>query len=165
MRTKPFEDRIVRALAWCREDADRRSISAASQKFDIPKSTLLRRSRGGKTAREAKEPQLLLTPGEEQGLADAVLGHADRGFPVRIRELKRCAFSILHTRNPNAKVLGRHWPDRFLARHPDIQVRWRQTMDRVRVKAADPESIQAFYELVHQIFSSRYIIDDTYIFL
>lgn len=148
-RTKiDVEAKLAEALRWRALDPNKNSFRQAAIKFGVPLTTLQRRHKGGKTRVEANVAAQLLLPAEERVLADAILAHADLGFPVRICQLRRWAFEILRARIPKATAVGKKWHERFLLRYPDIRVRWRQTMDRVRVKAADPESITAFFTLV-----------------
>jgi hypothetical protein len=150
------EPQILKALDWFRSAPPNlkppRTLRDAARKFNVSKSTLARRNAGGKSRNEAREAQFLLLPSEERVLEEAVLGHADRGFPVRIWQLERWALAIVQSRKPSITKLGCHWYKRFLERHPEVRLRWRQTMDRVRIKAADPASIEAFYELVCHLY-------------
>lgn len=144
------EQRIQQAIDWHSLDP-KNTVRQAALRYNLPNTTLQRRLKGGKSRIEASVANLLLSPAEEKTLADAVLSHADRDFPVRIRQLRSWANQILCARDPKASSIGIEWPSRFLRRYPDIQVRLRQTMDRVRVKAADPASIAAFFDLVREI--------------
>lgn len=146
--TIDLEAKISAAIQWHSQNPTKNTIRQSAQRYNIPNSTLHRRLNGGRTFRESREATLLLSPAEENILADAVLAHADRGFPVRVRQLKAWATQILSMRDPTETKVGSNWHSRFLRRFPDINIRLRQTMDRVRVKAADPASIAEFYELV-----------------
>ena len=142
------EEKIVQALDWHFQNPKENTIRQAAIRFRVTRSTLQNRANGGKSRQEAHQDQQLLFPAEEEELTKAVLAHADRGFPVRIPDLERWALEIVQRRDPNIKAIGEKWYERFFKRHPDIQTRWRQNMDRTRVAAADPESLAAFYNLV-----------------
>ena len=71
-----LEDRIRRAL----EQRDRELAII----YDVPRSTLSDRARGGKTRRQAHEDYHALTPGMEKVLEKWVDTWGERGFAPRI---------------------------------------------------------------------------------
>jgi hypothetical protein len=145
------ELRLAQALEWVQQNP-RNSVNQAAIRFNIPRTTLRRRAAGGRNRLQSHVAHQLLLEAEESELAEAVLAHADRGFPVRIQQLKSWALAIVRTRRPEVKTIGVHWPARFLHRNPRVTIRWRQNMDSLRMKAASPESLTAFYETVHYCF-------------
>lgn len=139
---------MAAAIAWYKENPRKNSMHQAAKRYGVKRSTLNDRVNGKKSRLRRAQESLLLYPAEELALVEAILGHCDRGFPVRIPQLRSWAFQILRRRLPHARSLGLNWQTRFLHRHPEIHTRWRQNMDRVRVTAANEESLAAFYDLV-----------------
>lgn len=139
---------VEAALRWHQEDPKKNSIRQAAIRYGLKRSTLHDRLHGRKSRAEVAELTQKLYPAEEKLLLTAILAYFDLGFPVRVRQLKSWALYILQLRNPHARTLGKNWVSRFLKRHPEVGTRWRQTMDRVRVRAANPESIEAFSQKV-----------------
>ena len=131
MPAPPDEGRISDALTWYHQNPSERSIREAAERFGIKRSTLQNRANGTRKPRkEAHQDQQLLLPAEEEELANTVLAHADRGFPVRIPDIRRWDLEIARCCDLNITSVGEKWHERFLKRQPEIQMRWRQNMDR-----------------------------------
>ena len=139
---------VEAALEWHRENPKKNTIRQAAVRYGLKRSTLHDRLHGRKSRAEVSQLKQKLYPAEEKLLVVAILAYFDLGFPVRVRQLKSWALCVLQLRNPHTRILGKNWVSRFLKRHPEIGTRWRQTMDRVRVRAANPESINAFSQKV-----------------
>src|ERR1700761_797352 len=108
------ESKILQALEWHRENPTKNSLQQASLRYGVPRTTLQYRAKGLRKSRnEAHIDNMLLLPAEEEELAQAVLAHADRGFPVRICELERWALQILQTRCPHIMSIGANWHLQF----------------------------------------------------
>lgn len=114
------------------------SIRKAALRHGIPPSTLYNRKvLGRQSYRQAHAGQQKLTPVQEAYLVKYVKNLEDSGMPAG-RELLQAQAQRIYRRHGNLNgVLGDTWVDRFLKRHPNLQVRRPETLDRQRKKATD----------------------------
>ena len=71
---------------------------------------------------------------------------ADLGFPVHIPMLRAMAILILKSKNSLTIVIGEGWYTRFLNRHPVIEFRYVQYLERAQAsKSANAEVRKIFY--------------------
>lgn len=150
IRTSTEEESDIQlALEWHNSDPQKNTLRQAAKKFDVGRKKLINRRNGILPPRQAHNKQQVLFPAEEQVIADWALGLSDRGFPVTIRALREHANAILENRvGPDFQPIGANWASRFLSRFPEVDRKWRRTLDHIRAKAADPEVISHYYELV-----------------
>jgi hypothetical protein len=154
MRHPVDEEQLQLALAWIHESPKSNSIRGAAERYGLSKTTIHRRLHGGRSAAEANEEKTVLFKDEEIALRDAVFGHSDRGFPIHIFMIRLWGNSVLASRlfkrplHPNQDLLGVNWPARYIVRYPELERRWHKTVDRVRIKAATPESQVEFIKMV-----------------
>ena len=66
--------------------------------YDVPRSTLSDRDRGGKTRRQAYKDYQILTPGMEKALKEWVNTWDERGFPARLDLFKAIAAQLAESR-------------------------------------------------------------------
>lgn len=90
------------------------SHRAASKAFDIPRSTLQARRRGGSNAVQGHAGQQRLTPAEEDAIATAALQLNLWGWPLTIDALETLATRSLKAKGDINK-LGDRWYRQFLS--------------------------------------------------
>ena len=71
----------------------------------------------------------------------------ERGYPLRIQDLRDAAKLLLNQRDP-AGSIGINWPTNFTNRRPEIKSKFNRKYDYARALYEDPEKIQAWFRLV-----------------
>jgi hypothetical protein len=155
-RLEEDERDVALALKWISEDPQKHTLRQAAIKFNVGRKKLTNRLNGHRHPLYAHEDQQRLFRAEEEVIVQWCLGLSDRGFPVTIKNLHDHANQILRRRSIGAssRPVGVHWHVRFLQRHPEVDSRWRRSLDNVRANAADPEAIGQYFELVSQFPSN-----------
>ncbi len=80
---------------------DRLSYQAVADKHDVSKSTLQRLVNGGISMSAFNTSKQRLTPAEERIVINFCLESADRGFPLTVTNVYKCADNILNVRLGN----------------------------------------------------------------
>ena len=161
---KYTEAAMQKAMQHARREPDI-PILRLAQLYGVDKTTLGRRVKGKQgTQADARRDDQLFSPGEE----NAIIDHCDMmgklGFPISKSMLVRLAQDMLNQRPMDLSslrhlikgtastatardvqnaakihILGVHWFDRFMSRHPDFKMAFAQYQKRGRKAAADPE--------------------------
>ena len=78
---------------------------------------------------------------------------ADMGFPVIVRMLLSMAVAILRSRDSQNKcILVVNWPSRFFARHPAINLKYVQYLEKVHAKvSATVEELESWYRKLRHL--------------
>ena len=110
---------------------DRLSYQAVADKHDVSKSTLQRLVNGGISMSAFNTSKQWLTPAEECIVINFCLESADRGFPLTVTNVYKCADNILNMRlGDEHSPLGHNWVNNFLTRHRDeLQTHWSKPLD------------------------------------
>jgi len=98
------------------------SIRATSRAWGIPLTTLARRIRGGVGRRQGQADTQLLTPKQEDMLAEWVLEQEKLGHAPTHRRLREFAGEILKYSGKSGHI-GNNWVSRFLQRHPEVHAK------------------------------------------
>lgn len=139
------EKQLTRAIDYARKHP-KESKAKIAQTYGVNVITLRCRCKGSQITRsKAHREQQLLTSGVEDAIVDWCGRMADMGFPVIVRMLLSMAVAILHARN-NKLIPGTNWPSRFFARHPAINLKYVQYLEKVRAKvSATVEELESWY--------------------
>lgn len=112
------------------------SLRGAAKLFNVPRSTLTDRFNGRRTRQEAHEHQQNLTAAQEDLLVEWAQSMGRRGIPLTPTSLAEYASNIC------GFEVGSSWPQRFLERHPELKLRWTQSMEQCRAKAVNYANVQ-----------------------
>jgi len=155
------EERIQAALAALRH-GDVKSIRAASQMFNIPRTTLRDRLHGSISAIARQQSQQRLSVHEEQCIVNTIYTLDRWGWPMSIQWLESFTTSFLREKGDH-RPLGHNWYLRFIERHEEIRTKWSRNRDQQRKDAEDPEVIQKWFQLYQDTKKQYGILDeDTY---
>lgn len=134
-----------------------------SDRYDIPYETLRDRLKGAVSYSEAHQEQLL-SPIEEKALIRWIEKLEAWGFPPKLGHVKQAAIVLLKARNDavtevmevtevteNSEVVGKHWLDRLLGRHPTLNTRFTTQIDNKRIEASTPHIIQGHFRKLKTI--------------
>lgn len=119
----------------------------------VSKSTLERFiSHKGKTMLEFNATKQKLSPLEESVLVEFILESADRGFPLKHREIRQYSNKVLQSRlGQNCKQLGKSWIFQFLDRHRDqLAPHWSKSLDMQRAKYLNPDAVKSWFDVVEK---------------
>jgi hypothetical protein len=131
---------------------DRLSYRAVADKHDVSKSTLQRLVNGGISMSSFNALKQRLTPPEERIIIDFSLESADRGFPLTVTNVYKCADNILTARLGDEHLpLGHNWVNNFLTRHRDeLQTHWSKPLDTQRGQALNPTNVKLWFDMVKE---------------
>lgn len=124
-------------------------IAVVARRFGVIRSTLDQRMKGITQDRnKAHQIDQLFTPGEEKAMQTWCEEMNEVGFPVNKLMLREMAQFILDNRDCQ-HIVGVHWPDRFLKRHPTIELNFVKYQEKTRRKAEAEVDIQrSFYRIL-----------------
>jgi hypothetical protein len=123
------------------------SIARAAGRRAVSKSTLRDRVNKGRQASiSAHTHEYLLSPAQEDALVKWALFQDDMGIPPRQELLKEKAEAILHITNSDKKI-GKHWIERFMKRHKELQMKFTQRLDRQRAAAGNPKIMEKHFSI------------------
>ena len=123
----------------------------------VKKSTLERYINGkGKTKLEFSATKQKLSQIEENVLVNFILESADRGFPLKHREIRQYANAIRQSRlGTDCEPVSDFWIYRFLDRHHErLATHWSKPLDMQRARSLNPEAVKSWFDLVE-----KFIID------
>jgi len=150
------EARLHLALQAYRENP-KKGIRPLATHYRVSESTLRKRVNGVTPRSELRQAMHKLTKTEEEVILQRVLDLDARGFSPRISSIEEMANLILESRG--AGRVGIHWARRFIKRQPDLVTRLNRVYDYQRALCEDPDIIQAWFRLVHNM-RAKYSIDD-----
>ena len=150
------ERQIQNALQALKADATL-SLQRAAVVYCVPRTTVTDR-RAGKPSRADSTPKSRnLDNYEERVIVEHILELAARGFPPRLAAVADMANSLRDERNLGH--VGINWPNRFIKRQPELEVRFNRKYDYKRALCEDPEIIQGWFRLVADT-KAKYGIQD-----
>jgi hypothetical protein len=120
------------------------SIRKAAETFRVPRSTLTNRFNGVRTRKEAHAHQQNLAPAQEEVLVEWIKVMGRRGVPFTQRALQDFAEDICR------RPIGDSWPKRFLARHPELKVKWTTSLESCRAQALNPTVVGEYFSLLRE---------------
>ena len=143
-----------------------RSLRAAAQAFDVPRSTLQERSLGIRSRRETRPVACKLTQNEEEVLLQRILDLDEQGFPPQLAIVRDIANIILSSRSKQLPLtVGKNWVTNFVKRYPSLQTKYNRKYDYQRAMCEDREQIEGWFRLVRNTIAKYGIIkDDIYNF-
>jgi hypothetical protein len=125
--------------------------AAGPEGFQVPRSTLTNRFNGIRTRKEAHAHQQNLAPAQEGVLVEWIKVMGRRGVPFTQRALQDFASDIC------GKPVGDSWPKRFLARHPDLKVKWTTSLERCRAQSLNPTVVHEYFSLLQDLINEYQI--------
>lgn len=121
------------------------SIRASARAFGVPEATLRHRMAGRDSRMQAQEHRQNLSPAEEKTLLRWIARLTKSGYPASPALVLEMAEEIAHQRYQLSKApplqqsFGKHWLERFRARHTEIQGVWTRQIESARYNATNVE--------------------------
>lgn len=128
------------------------AIRAAAKDHDVPRETLRTRLNGVRARKDAHEHERALTAVQEDILVSWASGLAKRGLPITLDALQECASHIA------GREVGKTWPKRFVARHPEIKMKWTTSLEKCRAASLNRTVVEEFHQLIEDLISDFSII-------
>jgi hypothetical protein len=122
------------------------SISAAAATYEVPKTTLARRLRGGTSREDYMPGNKKLSHLEEEVIVQNILKLDAQGLSPTTSLVKEMADAIYKARG--IPPVGVNWPYTFIKRTPALKTRLRRTYECQRRLCEDPKVIESWFELV-----------------
>jgi hypothetical protein len=127
------------------------SIREASRRFNVPHSTLTDRYNGKLTRKDAHEHEQRLSAAQEEVLVEWVKTVGRRGMPLTTSTLRDFASNICQV------PVGTSWAKRFIARHPELKIRWTTGLEKCRAQSLNRTVVNEFFELIRDLIETHNI--------
>ncbi len=145
------EVRLQKALQEL-EKGHVKSILQASKRNFVPYKTLYdRKVLGRQSHREGAKEQQKLTPIQELYLVAYAQQLEQKGVPARQDLLRARAQQILRRNGSNLTVVGQHWVKNFLRRHPSLEIKRPDRLDKQRKLASTVKTLDHHLTLFENI--------------
>ena len=131
------EARVQEALQTIPEGI-KPNISRLAREFNVPYDQLLNRYNGYNTR---KSNNYALTLSEEAAVHQYIQRLDTLGTACRRPMLLRAANSVMRERPGPRRVVGKHWPTRFIQRFPQYKLRRQKPLAAQRKNAHKPEVV------------------------
>ena len=150
------ENRVLLAINAIRS-TPRLSIRRVAGIYNVPRNTICRRMKGQTAKNSSFNARSNLTKLEEEAIIKNILDQDSQGFSPRIAHVGDMANLLLQKRG--ARPVGRNWPNRFIARFPELKTRFNRVYDYQRGLCEDPAILGPWFELVANIRAKYDILD------
>jgi hypothetical protein len=132
-----------------------KSLREAASLFDVNACTIKSRLLKKPTQKDHGARCRLFSKPEETVLLEWIHEAIDRGFPARIDMLRNMALEIIQQRAapgslPLGPALGKNWHTRFLARYPDLSLKFSRNLDEERARCNNHETLSNWFKLVQE---------------
>jgi hypothetical protein len=121
------------------------SIRATAAANDVNHVRLGRRLRGGSSRAIAREPQQLLSNGQEQMLVQWILNLEAQGHPPSFTQVRDLVI-IIRGDSTGLLSIGHNWISRFINRHPEIHSKVGKKIHGLRLQSVTPKSLAHWFE-------------------
>ena len=138
-----------------------KSVRAAAELFDVPRSTLQYRINKHPARRDTRPASCKLTETEESTLVQWILSMDERGLPPSSDIVRQMANLLLQKRSQNQRdTVGRLWVYNFVRRQEVLKSRYNRKYDYQRAKCEDPMTIRDWFRLVRNTIARYGILDE-----
>lgn len=138
------------------------SVASASRQFNIPRITLLYKSKGKYDVNARMGPDTILSSDEEQLLVQWLLNIAAAGFPAtKLQLLDSVEMLIKKLKRPNTfknNRPGRKWFKSFMKRHPILSERLTQNLTKSRSDVTEIK-IRNWFQEVSSYLREQNLLD------
>lgn len=135
------------------------TIAQAACTYNVARRTLSDRLHGRVARVDTRANNHKLTLIEEQVLIEWILNLDERGYPLRIQDLREAATVLLQQRDATGTI-GINWPTNFVKRRPEIKAKFNRKYDYARALSEDSDKIQAWFRLVQNTREKYGILDE-----
>ena len=147
------------AVSFCAQGG---SIREASRKYNVPVTTLYRRTSGAVMLGCRPGPNPVLTVNAEERLVNYIVNMSEMGFGLSRQEVMCLAFQIAEKSGINHPfrdgTAGRKWFDAFRQRHAYLTLRSPQKLSYARAKAVNPKIVEDFFAKLGALYARLNLI-------
>lgn len=134
------------------DEVSQAHFAETGHRINLSTSTLQRHVKGGKPKSKSNAEKGWLTEEEGELVVSYAVDQAERGFPMKLKELKRHAEELLRVRlgvSFPSTGLGKHWVERFVRKHSDrLQKYLSRGLDKGRARSVNPTTHGAWFSLL-----------------
>ncbi|KAF8240103.1 hypothetical protein L208DRAFT_1128033, partial [Tricholoma matsutake] len=126
-------------------------VCKAASIYDVPHSTLRDHIKGLPTCAEVHADQQALSVAKEEVVVEwaKVLGR--QGVPMTYSTLTKYVSEI------SGRHIGKLWPKRFLARHPDLKVKVTSGLEKCCAKALNKTAVEGYFDILEEVVHEYHI--------
>ncbi|KAG8712307.1 hypothetical protein FRC09_020010 [Ceratobasidium sp. 395] len=136
--------------------------TATGRRIKLSHETISRRSKGGRSQKEAREAQAHLTKAEAALICSAAIETAKRGFPFSHKRLEEHINQVIRKRLPSFRGVGLCFTQRFVdAHHDKLSTYSSRSLEGVRGNAVNPTTVEAWFEVLGDAIEDFEIEEDT----
>ena len=120
----------------------------ASQIYGIPRSTLSYHIRCPYGQPDPEEPRVgsHMTPRQEERVCQWILRQESIGYAPTYRQIRGAVTSLLMAEGREV-VLGQHWAQRFVHRHPQIKAKIGRRQEAIRFDGFTPKAVNWYFNI------------------
>lgn len=134
------------------EEITRAHYEKTGRLIELSTSTLQRLVKGGTPKSKSNAQKSWLKEEESELLVSFIIDLAERGFPLKVKEIKRHAEDILQARLGDAfpsTGLGKHWAERFICKHSDRLKKYlSRGLDKRRARSVNATTHDAWFSIL-----------------
>lgn len=140
------------------------SISEASRRYEIPRTTLGLHYRNGNPVKHLGRKSILSVD-QENDLVARIHKLAEIGMPITSKMVRKSVFSYATAMNiptpfsNESQLAGRKWLKLFFARHPDVARRKAQQMNPARAQKMNKVIVNDYFTKLKSIFTKLELFD------
>lgn len=137
------------------------STYAAVERFGVPRRTLRRHVKEGKTLKSKLGRKSILTPVQEQDLCVRIIKLADTGYPLTAKAIRLCVFRYCVSNNTKNTfslqkgLAGRKWLKGFLARNKHVSKRTAQNLNPARAQKVNRFIVSDYFHKLNDLLLSK----------
>jgi len=120
--------------------------SKASEKWGIPRSTLINRLQGQTATADQTQPRRLLTSTQEAQLVSWILRQESLGYAPSHSQIRACVLALLAQQGSQAE-LGHNWVPRFIQRHPELKTKPGRRQEANRFDSFTPKAVNWYFDI------------------
>jgi len=155
------EESIQRALLGLKRH-EFESFTEAADCLSVSRSTLIHRANGRPSRSEIDLSSQRLGREQERILIKWIQDQQRQFLPPSRTAICEFVTQLLQ-KNGDFKPIGKHWIDRFLQRHNELQKGKSRSRTMARIKALDPEYIQSYFKELERVIQENQVeLQDIY---
>ncbi|XP_071476076.1 uncharacterized protein [Diadema antillarum] len=147
-------DAMQMAISACK--SGELGMDTAAKTYGVPKSTLARKLKDGKSSVPlGRKPAL--SEESENDLAQLILTMESRGYGLSRLDVRSLAYeyaernNLSHNFNKETKLAGRYWLVGFLKRHPNIVPRKAEGLSKSRASGMNRTEVSKYFNILGDI--------------